>query len=45
MKNGECFFRDEADNLWLAESFVDEFGVVTTTCSLIEQALELQSEE
>lgn len=29
-KTGECYFRDEEGVLWLAESFVDEDGYVTT---------------
>lgn len=29
-KTGEVFFRDENDELWLAESFVDSEGNVTT---------------
>ena len=29
-KTGECFFREEDGSLWLAESFVDDKGVVTT---------------
>lgn len=30
-KTGECYWRDEFDQLWLAESWVDENGVVSTT--------------
>lgn len=30
VKTGECYFRDELGNLWIAESFVDGAGVVTT---------------
>lgn len=37
-KTGECYYRDDAGALWLAESFVDAKGVVTTTDTLVEQA-------
>lgn len=30
-KTGECYYRDEAGALWLAESWVDDKGVTTTT--------------
>lgn len=30
MKTGECYFRDEDGNLWLAISYQDENGTVTT---------------
>jgi len=30
LKTGECFFRDENGNLFVAESFIDSKGVVTT---------------
>lgn len=33
-KTGECYFRDEEGQLWLAESFVDENGVTTTEDTL-----------
>lgn len=36
MKTGECYFRDADGSLWLAESFVDANGVVTTKDTLIE---------
>jgi len=36
MKTGECYFRDDAGALWLAESFQDEAGVVTSIQTLIE---------
>ena len=41
MKTGECYFLDEQGNLWIAESFQDEFGVVTTTHTLIQKAEEI----
>ena len=35
-KTGACYWRDEAGDLWLAESFEDEAtGEVTTTNTLI----------
>ena len=37
-KTGECYWRDERGGLWLAESFVDEAGVVTTQDVEIEPA-------
>lgn len=30
IKTGECYYRDEDGKLWLAESFVDKDGNVTT---------------
>lgn len=30
VKTGECYYRDEYGDLWLAESFCDSAGVVTT---------------
>lgn len=30
IKTGECYYRDENDKLWLAESYIDEGGFVTT---------------
>jgi hypothetical protein len=39
-KTGECFFREEDGSLWLAESFVDNKGVVTTQQMQIESAQE-----
>lgn len=35
-KTGECYWRDEFGALWLAESFVDEAGAVTTTQTKVE---------
>lgn len=36
-KTGECYFRDELGQLWLAESYVNEAtGEVTTQDLLIE---------
>lgn len=29
-KTGECYYRDDEGQLWLAESFVDAKGVTTT---------------
>ena len=37
-KTGQCYFRDEAGALWLAESFVDAKGCVTTQQIEIEPA-------
>ena len=37
MKTGQVFFRDENDELYLAESFEDEEGKVTTTQTKIEE--------
>lgn len=31
MKTGECYYLDENGSLWLAVSYQDESGVVTTT--------------
>lgn len=39
-KTGECYWRDEAGAIWLAESYVDENGEVTTEQTLIEPAPE-----
>jgi hypothetical protein len=36
-KTGECYYRDEAGVLWLAESFVDEKGMVTSEDREIEE--------
>ena len=36
-KIGECYFRDENGNLWLAISYVNENEVVTTQNILIEE--------
>ena len=36
-KTGEVYFRDPDGALYLAESFVDEVGVVTTQHTLIEE--------
>ncbi len=30
MKTGECYYLDDAGQLWLACSYCDENGVVTT---------------
>ena len=38
MKTGECYFRTENGDLWLAESFENEDGVVTTSETFIELA-------
>ena len=37
IKTGECFFRDEDGLIWLAESFQDEDGVVTTQHTLVDE--------
>lgn len=36
MKTGECYYRDENDILWLAVSYIDEDGTVTTVSIEIE---------
>lgn len=36
-KTGECFYYDEEGNLWLAESYEDENGVVFTQDMLVEE--------
>ena len=41
MKTGQCFFRDEAGTLRLAESFEDDDGVVTSTDS---EEIEIQQQ-
>lgn len=38
VKTGECFFRDEDGSLWLAESFADADGNVTTQHTEIDRA-------
>ena len=38
VKTGECYWRDADGALWLAESFQDKFGNVTTQDTLIEPA-------
>lgn len=35
MKTGECYFRDEEEKLWLAESFQDEIGLTWTVNTLV----------
>ena len=36
VKTGECYWRDEFDQLWLAESFLnDATGEVTTTQTMV----------
>lgn len=37
IKNGKVYFRDPDGALYLAESFVDENGVVTTEHTLVEE--------
>ena len=40
-KTGECYYRDEAGAIWLAQSWLnEETGEVTTTDTLIEPAPE-----
>lgn len=34
VKTGECYYRDDEGQLWLAESFVDADGVTSTETSL-----------
>ena len=36
-KTGECYYRDDEGQLWLAESFVDAKGVTTTQQHLVEE--------
>ena len=36
-KIGECYFRDDDGNLWIAESFCDKLGVVTTRSTQIQE--------
>ena len=36
-KTGECYFRDENGDLWLAESFCDKLGVITTVSTQIQE--------
>ena len=38
IKTGECFYRDELGDLYLAESFIDPEGIVSTKNTLIEKA-------
>jgi len=42
-KTGECYWIDQYETLWLAESFVDNDGVVSTTQTMIEAAPEVYS--
>lgn len=37
IKTGKCYFYDESGNLWLAISYVDDQGNVTTQDILIEE--------
>ena len=39
-KTGECRFFDEQGNLSLAESFVDETGLVSTEIKILEAYIE-----
>jgi hypothetical protein len=43
-KTGECYFLDQNGSLWLAVSYVDEEGVVTTQDILIQENLEILSD-
>jgi len=36
MKTGECYFRTENGDLWIAESFINEDGETYTLQSFIE---------
>ena len=38
MKTGECYFRKENGDLWLAESFINDNGLVISTEVFIELA-------
>lgn len=38
MKTGECYFLNENDDLWIAESFVDEHGVTYTVQTFVKNA-------
>lgn len=40
VKNGECRFFDEQGNLCLAESFMDEKGLVSTETKILEAFVE-----
>lgn len=37
IKTGECYYRDEDNNLWRAESYVDDEGKVTTVTTKVEE--------
>ena len=39
-KTGECYYRDAAGKLWLAESFIDDVGVVTTQDTEVQESKE-----
>ena len=43
LKTGECYWLDQYETLWLAESFIDSEGTVSTTQTLIKEASELSS--
>jgi len=36
-KTGECYWRDDEGRLWLATSYVDEDGVVTTQNMFVDE--------
>lgn len=38
VKNGECYYRDPDGSLWLAQSYIDENGEVTTQSLFVEDA-------
>lgn len=40
VKTGECYFRNEAGDLCLSESFVDENGEVTSEDRVVEPAVD-----
>jgi len=42
-KTGECYWMDQYETLWLAESFVDNDEVVSTTQTMIGSASEVSS--
>jgi len=37
VKTGECYSRDEDGNLWIAESYVDQNGQVTTQSMKVDE--------
>lgn len=38
METGRVFYRDEGDSLWLAVSYQDEDGVVTTQATSVPES-------
>ncbi|MBI3144921.1 MAG: hypothetical protein HYZ18_06550 [Pseudogulbenkiania sp.] len=37
MQTCECYYRDDAGRLWLAETFMDDEGATSTTQTLVEE--------